>query len=358
MYTQRTCFIALTAACLLGGPAAARAEQTGAAAAKPLKVFILAGQSNMQGHAHVRTIDWLGQDKTHGKLVAKLKNSDGKPVEREDVWIYYNRDGKTPKKGNLTLGYGVSNDHIGPEAMFGAVMGDHFDNQVLLIKTAWGGQSLAVDFRPPSAGDVPLATYPEAMRDKMDASIKAGKLSPGHKYREMIAEVQKVLGDVKAQFPAYANQGVELAGFVWFQGWNDMISKEFTAEYEKNMASFINDVRKDLKAPKLPVVVAVMGVDGKEAGANVLTFRKAQTAGCNRPEFAGNVIALPTDVYWDEEAAKFLKENWIQRKWPNEEARLKWDTMGSQPPYHYLGSAKVLSLIGFGCAESMKTLLK
>jgi hypothetical protein len=32
------------------------------AAAKPLKVFILAGQSNMEGPAHVRTIEGIGDD--------------------------------------------------------------------------------------------------------------------------------------------------------------------------------------------------------------------------------------------------------------------------------------------------------
>ncbi|CAN5823386.1 hypothetical protein BH11VER1_BH11VER1_24070 [soil metagenome] len=30
--------------------------------AKPLKVFILAGQSNMEGHAKVETFDYIGDD--------------------------------------------------------------------------------------------------------------------------------------------------------------------------------------------------------------------------------------------------------------------------------------------------------
>ena len=36
---------------------------------------------------------------------------------------------------------------------------------VLLIKCAWGGKSLAVDFRPPSAGKVPYS-----LGEKMDAA--------------------------------------------------------------------------------------------------------------------------------------------------------------------------------------------
>ena len=32
--------------------------------AKPLKVYILAGQSNMEGHARVTTFDYIGNDPT------------------------------------------------------------------------------------------------------------------------------------------------------------------------------------------------------------------------------------------------------------------------------------------------------
>lgn len=327
------------------------------AKAGPVKVFVLAGQSNMQGHAHVRTIDWLGEDPVHGGLLKKLKKADGSWVEREDVWIYYNRGRNQLKKGNLTGGYGASDNELGPELMFGHIMGDRFENQVLLIKTAWGGQSLAVDFRPPSAGDPPYDAWPKDQAEKLKANIAAGKVSPGAKYREMIEEVRKVLADPKAFFPDYAGQGVELTGFVWFQGWNDMINAAYTAEYEKNMVAFINDVRRDLKAPKLPFVIAVMGVDGKSAGAGIQTFRKAQTAAGAHPEFQGNVACVQTADYWDEAAGDFLKKNWINRKWSSPEAQAKWDKMGSQPPYHYLGSAKILSLIGWGCGEAMNGLL-
>src|SRR5258706_9465181 len=82
----------------------------------PVKVYILAGQSNMQGHAHMRTMDWLGEDPQFGHLLKKVKNTDGSWVERPDVWIYYRRDTKgAPRKGNLTGKYGASDNEIGPE---------------------------------------------------------------------------------------------------------------------------------------------------------------------------------------------------------------------------------------------------
>jgi len=55
--------------------------------AKPLKVFILAGQSNMEGHAGVMTLDRLGEHPTHGYLLKKIKKEDGSFVVRDDVFV-------------------------------------------------------------------------------------------------------------------------------------------------------------------------------------------------------------------------------------------------------------------------------
>jgi hypothetical protein len=156
---------------------------------------------------------------------------------------------------------------FGPEMQFGHLLGDHFDNQVLIIKTAWGGRDLHKDFRPPSSG---------------------GEVGPF--YKEMLGTVNKVLSDVKGQFPGHTGGGYELCGFVWWHGWNDFCSPDKgTPEYEKNLTNLINDLRKDLKAPKLPVVIGEFtgpwGADCKEAAA--LTIRKAQKDVAEKPEFAG-----------------------------------------------------------------------
>ena len=129
-----------------------------------LHVYILAGQSNMQGHGALRTIDWLGEDKEYGHLLEKLKNEDGSWSERKDVRIYYPRNKSEIKKGNLTVGYGANDDKIGPELMFGQIVGDHYANPVLIIKTAWGGKSLAEDFRPPSSGGTTGPYYKEMIK--------------------------------------------------------------------------------------------------------------------------------------------------------------------------------------------------
>ena len=86
----------------------------------------------------------------------------------------------------------------------------------------------------------------------------------GLEYELMVEGVHNALKNIDKIVPDYKGQGYEIAGFVWFQGWNDMINAQYTAEYADNMANFIRDVRKDLKAPKLPFVIGQLGVGGVE----------------------------------------------------------------------------------------------
>ena len=58
-----------------------------AQAAKPLQVFILAGQSNMQGHAKTTTFEHIGMDPTTKPMLAEMLGADGKPKVCERVWI-------------------------------------------------------------------------------------------------------------------------------------------------------------------------------------------------------------------------------------------------------------------------------
>ena len=120
-----------------------------------VKVFILAGQSNMQGHGKVDAEPKANEGK--GSLACLVKNpdtaarfkhlvdADGQWIARDDVQIWY-----LQRHGNLTPGFGFREGYIGPELGFGHVVGEAFEEPVLLIKLAWGGKSLAQDFRPPS----------------------------------------------------------------------------------------------------------------------------------------------------------------------------------------------------------------
>ena len=88
----------------------------------------------------------------------------------------------------------------------------------------------------------------------------------------MIEHVRRVLKDVKRVYPGYdPKDGYELAGFAWFQGWNDMVAGGTYPKrgqpggydaYTECLAHFIRDVRTDLKAPDMKFVIGVMGVGG------------------------------------------------------------------------------------------------
>ena len=81
----------------------------------------------------------------------------------------------------------------------------------------------------------------------------------GHYYRLMMTSVDETLGKLETYAPKHKSKGYEIAGFVWFQGFNDKFSDHSTSTYQENMAHFIRDVRKDLKLPKLPFVIGAMG---------------------------------------------------------------------------------------------------
>jgi hypothetical protein len=294
----------------LAGPARAATN------AGPIKVFILAGQSNMEGQGVVSMDDprdynggkgnlvWSMQHSKSADRMKHLRNDKGEWVVRDDVQISF-KVGGSVRKGGLTVGftqYGGSS-HMGPELQFGNVMGDYFAEPVLLIKTAWGGKSLYVDFRPPSSG---------------------GQVGPC--YTQMIAEVREALGELKGQ--AY-----ELAGFVWQQGWNDMCTPAAIPEYAQNLVNLAQDIRREFNVPDLSVVVGELGNGGPVEKGTMFEFRKAQEEGARR---------IPN--------ALFVKTSDFAR--PAE--------MSPNPSHghHWFGNAESYFLIGDALGEGMKTLLQ
>ncbi len=143
--------------------------------AQPLKVFILAGQSNMEGHAEIRTFDYIGKDPATAALLKEMRNPDGTPRVCDKVWMSYLTgpyDGSANGEGTgkLTAGFGARDDQptkdggkIGPEFTFGIYLEKELKEPILIIKTAWGGRSLNTEFRPPSAGPYKL---PKQVQDE------------------------------------------------------------------------------------------------------------------------------------------------------------------------------------------------
>jgi alpha-galactosidase len=296
--------------------------------AKPLKVYILAGQSNMEGQARIETFDYIGDDPATAPLLKAMRARDGNPRVCDHVWISYLTGSPDSGMlgegfGKLTAGYGSRSNpnedggKIGPEFTFGLAMEQVYDGPILLIKTAWGGKSLNTDFRSPSAGPYKLNAFQRDLYAKQGKDLtqwEADKAqATGRYYRLMIDHVKKVLSDPKRVCPAYdEREGYDIAGFVWFQGWNDMCDGHTYpdsnkpgayAEYTQLMAHFIRDVRKDLSTPKMPFVIGVIGVDGDKAKGGIANLRPAMAAPAAMPEFRGTVAAVETAPFWDHDMA-------------------------------------------------------
>lgn len=373
--------------------------------AKPLKVFVLVGQSNMQGHAHVRTLEHVGMDPETAPILHDLTDSNGKPRVSENVWITY-LSSQGVVSGQLTAGFGASEEKIGPEWSFGVYMQKMLDEPILLIKAAWGGKSLNTDFRSPSSGPYvfnsgQLENFTKQGKD-LDAIKREKAEATGHYYRETLTFVKKSLNQIQDICPDYKpDEGYELAGMVWFQGWNDMVDRGAYPErdkpggydaYSDALAHFIRDVRKDLEAPKLPFVIGVLGVGGpvdlylpgqqRYKGIHQ-NYREAMAAPASMPEFRGNVAAVLTELYWDQELTRLrarqneinqqVREAQSEKSLSREEQEKLREQLSkeaftaeellalekgvSNGEYHYLGSAKILTQIGKAFAESMASLL-
>ncbi len=320
-----------------------------AAQAKPVKVFILAGQSNMDGQADIRTIDFLGEDKDPAKAaLLKTFKPDGKNfVTRDDVWVAYR--GYHNLRTGLGGGgkdYSKPGNCIGPEYAFGYYMGQALDEQVLLLKYGPGGTSLYQNWRPPSAG-IPEGKKPEDV---------------GVQYRGMVQNVHETLANLKQHFPTYNEKdGYEIAGFVWFQGFNDMIEGgKPVAEYGTNLTCLIKDLRKDFKAPEMKVVVGVMGVNGmlNETGKQG-DIRNNMRSMNQLPEFKGNVRAIESAPLLHPDVVALQTAGWL-----NKDRDLKEDPMTAEEKammaratsnkgYHYYGEGRFFILLGKAFADTM-----
>jgi len=293
----------------------------------PVKIFVLAGQSNMEGQA---VVDLSGKDYNEGRgtllslwdnaekraMVQHLRNEDGTWSQRDDVFVHYQREKAPLLKGHLGVGYAVygGTHHFGPELQFGHVVGNYLDNPIVLIKTAWGGKSLYQDFRPPSS---------------------MGEVGPY--YTKMIQQVKQVQENLASEFPELAGRKIELAGFVWYHGWNDGVSRDRgVPEYEENLANLIRDVRRDLNAPGLPFVVGELTGPWIDAPDEWEILRKAQADVPKRDEFRDNSLFVTTRTF----------------------VRKPEDSPNPGHGHHEFGNAETYFLVGNALGQGMVSLLE
>lgn len=240
-----------------------------------IPIYLLAGQSNMEGHIEnglwtdllnelnsgpLNTLqsrlefqlnDWyLNYDGGYanyayseavatyqaGEMVRMFEEGligDQLLNARDDVWCAFNQAPVSALQPNC--GYS-----FGPELTTGHYLGNILDDQTALIKIAKGGSTLHTDWLSPT-------------------SSNAQNKPIGPQYTELKNRIQDLNNNASSILPACENQACQWAAFIWFQGENDSFSASGSAAYEENLVNLINDVRAEVGNPNLPVIIVGIG---------------------------------------------------------------------------------------------------
>ena len=293
-----------------------------AAANRPVKVYILLGQSNMLGFGRIEpgdkqgTLSYLVKTK---KKYPHLIDDKGKWTVRKDVRNVHVMD----KRGvgyRVLDKFGVMKNewltvrgrHIGPDLQFGHVMGHIHDEPVLILKACIGNRALGWDLLPPGSKRFVFQgkTY-AGYKETPDWWIegKPKRKVPwyaGRQYDADTTHAKIVLKNLEKYYPGYKGQGYEVAGFVFWQGHRDSGSAALASRYEQNLVRFIKALRKDFNAPKAKFVLATIAFGGKKITGNGLMIVNAQLAvdGAKGkyPEFKGNVKAIDARPFWRDKS--------------------------------------------------------
>lgn len=290
---------------------------------KPVKVFILLGQSNMAGLGKVKggetSLEHAVKEK---KKYQFLVDDTGAWMERKDVRFVRYMSGKGPLNNEWMI---VKGNTLGPEFGIGHQLGNAIEAPVMILKCCIGNRALGWDLLPPGS-----ERFEFVVRDK--AGVEKKMVYAGYKdkpeYWEMdpakglktepapwvdkngkpidwyagkqwdydIGDAKKALAGLEKHYPGA--KGYEVAGFFFWQGERDAGNAGHAARYEKNLVHFIKTLRKEFNAPNAKFVLATMGESVKGSGGNGGKILEAHLnvdgASGKYPEFKGNVATIYT----------------------------------------------------------------
>lgn len=318
---------------------------------KPVKVFILLGQSNMLGFGRVGpaetqgTLEYMIQEK--GKY-PYLIDDQGEWTERKDVRYAHVMDKRGVAFDNMDEYADMKNQwlkvsgNFGPELGFGHVMGEVYNEPVLVLKACIGNRSLGWDLLPPGSKRYEFEgkTY-AGYKDNPDKWVegepkKEVNWYAGRQYDADVSHAKIALKNLDKYYPDA--KGYEIAGFVFWQGHKDQNPAHAT-HYEENLVRFINSLRKDFDAPKAPFVLATIGFDGDQLKDNGLIIANAQLAVSGEtgkhPEFKDNVKTIDSRPFWRDVSISPSKQG-----------------------YHYNHNAETYMEVGTALGNAMAELLQ
>jgi hypothetical protein len=228
--------------------------------APSIRVFIIAGQSNAEGHNHV------GQYKGGREPFPA--------VLREQPRILFWPGNNSPQtNANLWTTLRVdSSGAFGPEITFAHDVAAALTNQtVAIIKYAAGGTGIARS-----------ANYTDYIPAVAGYNDKGRNWHPPTDGREAGSLYTALIGNVQQALLALERDGKRwtLSGFIWMQGEHEAsISHKMADDYQSLLADFIRSVRKDLQALALPVVIGQVNSHTWVYGE---IARKAQVEVCQK----------------------------------------------------------------------------
>ena len=182
-------------------------------AKEKLKLYILAGQSNMSG--------------TYNPLVSELPTDLNKEINNVLIAVGGEVNYSLEK---LVPGLGATTSNFGPEITFGKDAS--VNNEITaILKYSYGATTLNEDWRPPSSG---------------------GQI--GWLYTGLINFVRSKITSLDS------NYIVEIDGMCWMQGEYDALDVSKANNYEYNLINLIKDVRNDLSA-NMPFTIGMIDTD-------------------------------------------------------------------------------------------------
>jgi hypothetical protein len=205
-------------------------------ATQPIRIFVVAGQSNAEGHNHIRQY--------HAGREAFPATFQQQPNIR-----YWPGTDTPQAKSNLwtTLRVGESGA-FGPEIGFAHDMAQAMPGATIaIVKYAAGGTGIArskdyTDYIPALTGYNDNGRNWHPPTDGQEA---------GNLYRALIANFRNAVSVLEREGKTW-----ELTGLVWMQGEHEAgISRKMADDYEGLLSDFIRSVRKDLGAPTLPFAI-------------------------------------------------------------------------------------------------------
>jgi len=328
------------------------------AAGKPLRIFLLLGQSNMEGQAYtydspatagwnIPTMEFLLSGTTASTNYRASMPFDFEPSldatwldPRTDVWaVHYNSGNGNARDVQVTdspqvrfngigplspgFGFGVNNGSmIGAELAMGVRLGDAMADPVFLFKSDLGGTTLGNDWRPPTA-----------------VAARGGTVGPNYvnsmnRFVTLLDALDADLLD-DGVLNAYSNAtAYTVSGVFWLQGWNEQYddapytAAQLQAEYKDNLKDLIYSIRAE--DPRIPGHLGLIIGESSDQNATLNASRSNavaelngeipnsaalfDTAGMKGTDWGNNELGVPFSQGWGyhfhARAENFLEIGW------------------------------------------------